>query len=116
MLRRPATTLTLSKEEVSDLISQLQEKALEERLKTRIPKQLPKATNEHTRFNVEKEENGSNIPVGLWKNNPLKPTFHSTGLLDQLNVESIENYLKLRNSTGNRISQEENPFYQSEHS
>lgn len=116
MLRRPATTLTLSKEEVSDLISQLQEKALEERLKTRIPKQPTKSTSENTGFNVDKERNERSVPVGLWKNSPLKPTFYSTGLLDQSNVDSMENYLELRNSTENRVSQEENPFYQPEHS
>lgn len=116
MLRRPATTLTLSKEEVSDLLSQLQEKALEERLKARIPKKVSKSTNENTNFNASQEENEKSVPIGLWKNNILKPTSHSTRLLDQLNIGSLENHSELQNLTESGVSQEANPFYQPEHS
>lgn len=114
MLRRPATTLTLSKEEVTDLINHLQEKTLEERLKTEIPKQLSKSTNENSKFNVRQKENERGVPVGLWKNSPLKSAPHSTRLLDQLNISSLENHPELQNLAESDASQEENPFYQPE--
>lgn len=111
MLRRPATTLKLCDEEISDLINQLQEKSLQERLKTRVPKERS-VISEPAANSVGRQENEKGIPVGLWKNSPIKQPSNQRRDLDQLDVRQLDLRSQLQYLTGNEATNEDNPFYQ----
>ncbi|CAL9731896.1 anaphase-promoting complex subunit Cdc26p [Monosporozyma unispora] len=113
MLKRPATALTLSKDEVTELINQLQEQALEERLKARIPKNANGA-NDEAPLPTNIQENQKGVPVGLWKNSPLKPSLHHTHSLTQLNTSDLEGRSEIQRGGNTGQDHEDNPFYQPE--
>ncbi|CAL9736135.1 anaphase-promoting complex subunit Cdc26p [Monosporozyma servazzii] len=110
MLRRPATTLTLSKDEVSELINQLQEQALEERLKARIPKGS-NGTDIEGDISPEIQAKQKGVPVGLWKNSPLKSSLHQ---LEDLDNNLLERRSEIQREAASEPNHEENPFYQPE--
>lgn len=110
MLKRPPTTLTLSKDEVSELINQLQEQALEERLKARIPKGS-NGTDIKGDISPEMKAKQKGIPVGLWKNSPLKSSLHQ---LEDIDNNLLERRPDAQMGVATETNHEENPFYQPE--